>query len=267
MTTFNEADHPRGEAGKFTTKAQSESNVALLQPDKWEAHGKAIEDAVDRVGIRDGEVYEYSNTALLLTDAGEAEATIHLWDDSERPAYLRHNFATGKTKYMCAWLTHETDDKELIRTVVDDICRDHEADVDGMFEHLRQEAAAGTGVDSDVAKALSAGKAERFNTHRAKIGDKIVITRDGHDIQMTVSNIFPAGSGGTSFAAGPHISAHIRPGGYSVSIDATNVDSHQARVFPSDPEPQPAVDEYAAARPFTASAQPKPNSYGGPYLR
>ena len=56
-------------------------------------------------------------------------------------------------------------------------------------------------------------------TERLKIGDKLVVTRDGRTNLMTVHTILPKGWGGVRESAGPHILAWIRPGGYGVGFD------------------------------------------------
>lgn len=58
-----------------------------------------------------------------------------------------------------------------------------------------------------------------LTTERLKIGDKLVVTRDGRTNLMTVWHISPAGSGMTRESAGPHIHAQIRPGGFGVTFD------------------------------------------------
>lgn len=60
-----------------------------------------------------------------------------------------------------------------------------------------------------------------YNTYAAKVGDTITITEPGREpLAMTVWLISPAGDAGRSFAAGPRIHAHIRPGGYAITFDA-----------------------------------------------
>ncbi|WIB65343.1 hypothetical protein [Curtobacterium sp. MCBD17_040] len=45
MTTFNEFDHPRGDAGKFTEKHFAEANVALAAPDAVQLGEYAVKTA------------------------------------------------------------------------------------------------------------------------------------------------------------------------------------------------------------------------------
>lgn len=56
-------------------------------------------------------------------------------------------------------------------------------------------------------------------TERLKIGDKLVVTRDGRTNLMEVWHISPPMSGGRRESAGPMIHAHIRPGGWGVTFD------------------------------------------------
>ena len=58
-----------------------------------------------------------------------------------------------------------------------------------------------------------------YNTYRAKIGDKIVVTRDGRTNLMVVHHISPPMSMGRRESAGPSIGAWIRPGGYGLFFD------------------------------------------------
>jgi hypothetical protein len=58
-----------------------------------------------------------------------------------------------------------------------------------------------------------------LTTERVKVGDKLVVTRDGRTNLMEVYSIDPAGSMGRREPAGPRIGAWIRPGGYSVTFD------------------------------------------------
>lgn len=57
------------------------------------------------------------------------------------------------------------------------------------------------------------------NIYALKIGDKVEVTRDGQSHVMEVYMIHAPGTWGTSHAAGPHICAWIRPGGYGVTFD------------------------------------------------
>lgn len=58
-----------------------------------------------------------------------------------------------------------------------------------------------------------------ITTERVKVGDKLVVTRDGRTNLMTVHHISPAGSMGRRESAGPSIGAWIRPGGYGLFFD------------------------------------------------
>ena len=64
-----------------------------------------------------------------------------------------------------------------------------------------------------------------FSAYRAKIGDKITVPANGtaspERLTLTVSHIAPPMSGGRRESEGPQITAHTRPGGYSITIDAT----------------------------------------------
>lgn len=70
-----------------------------------------------------------------------------------------------------------------------------------------------------------------YNVHRARVGDIISVTRDGRVYDMTVWRIDAPGTAGTSYAAGPHVMAWIRPGGYGVTLDAGNVEHYSARLI------------------------------------
>jgi hypothetical protein len=58
-----------------------------------------------------------------------------------------------------------------------------------------------------------------YNTHRAQIGDKLAVTKDGRTNLMVVHSIMAPGWGGVRESAGPHVMAWIRPGGYGVGFD------------------------------------------------
>lgn len=68
----------------------------------------------------------------------------------------------------------------------------------------------------------------KFNAYRAKVGDRITVPADTHSnaerLTLTVSHIAPPMSGGRRESEGPQIIAHVRPGGYSIAIDATTKD-------------------------------------------
>lgn len=57
------------------------------------------------------------------------------------------------------------------------------------------------------------------DTETLKVGDKLILTEDGRTTQLVVWAIQPPGTGATSYASGPHIMAHIRPGGYGITFD------------------------------------------------
>lgn len=67
------------------------------------------------------------------------------------------------------------------------------------------------------------------------VGTPVRVTlRDGSTYDMVISQRHPAGSAGRAHSAGPHIVAHIRPGGYSVALDSAEVASVDiAPQFPS----------------------------------
>lgn len=59
-----------------------------------------------------------------------------------------------------------------------------------------------------------------------QVGTRVRVTlRDGSVHDMVVSQRHPAGSAGRSYAAGPHIVAHVRPGGYSVALGSLEVET------------------------------------------
>ncbi|ALY10629.1 hypothetical protein FDH86_gp094 [Arthrobacter phage Tank] len=64
-----------------------------------------------------------------------------------------------------------------------------------------------------------------LNTYSLRIGDKLIVERDGQEHVMEVYMIHPPGTWGTSHAAGPHINCWIRPGGYAVGFDYTHLSS------------------------------------------
>lgn len=72
-----------------------------------------------------------------------------------------------------------------------------------------------------------------YNPHRARVGDRVTLERDGRQTHLTVWNVTPAGTAGRSYAAGPTVWAHVRPGGYGVTFDAASY--HAPHVFHADP--------------------------------
>lgn len=77
------------------------------------------------------------------------------------------------------------------------------------------------------------------------VGDLVSVTlTNGQTYTMTVSSIEAPGSMGTSYASGPRVMAHIRPGGYSVCLSGAEVASWEC----TTPEPAtPATVTLAAA--------------------
>jgi hypothetical protein len=75
-----------------------------------------------------------------------------------------------------------------------------------------------------------------YNTHRARVGDIISVTVDGRDYQMTVWHISPPGTGATRYSAGPHIHAQIRPGGYGITFDYSNIERYSPKLLTPAPE-------------------------------
>ena len=66
----------------------------------------------------------------------------------------------------------------------------------------------------------------RFNNHRARIGDKVRVTlTTGETYDMIVSQVNDPVSMGLAEYRGPQVIAHIRPGGYSVSLSSSIVAS------------------------------------------
>ena len=63
------------------------------------------------------------------------------------------------------------------------------------------------------------------NVWKLKVGDQI--HEDGKNYTLTVSAVAPPMSLGRAERHGPSITAHIRPGGYSVSFDASGADRFQ----------------------------------------
>ncbi len=59
-----------------------------------------------------------------------------------------------------------------------------------------------------------------YDVHSAKVGDRIILEEPGRDaIEMTVWAIEPPGTAGRSRASGPLVYAHIRPGGFGITVD------------------------------------------------
>ncbi|MBM4574842.1 hypothetical protein GS896_27680 [Rhodococcus hoagii] len=62
-----------------------------------------------------------------------------------------------------------------------------------------------------------------YDVFAAKVGDKITLAEPGRNpVPMTVWLISPAGSDARAISAGPKIHAHVRPGGYCITFDATS---------------------------------------------
>jgi len=65
-----------------------------------------------------------------------------------------------------------------------------------------------------------------LNLYALKVGDEIIVgTRGSTPSVMTVYRIDPPGTYATSHTDGPHINAHIRPGGYGLSFDYSHLRS------------------------------------------
>lgn len=76
-------------------------------------------------------------------------------------------------------------------------------------------------VDSLVASRRAAGSpSTRLNTSALKVGD--TVREDAKGTILTVHRIAGPGTYGVSYAQGPRVYAWIRPGGYGVTIDASN---------------------------------------------
>lgn len=58
-----------------------------------------------------------------------------------------------------------------------------------------------------------------LTTERVKVGDKLVVTRDGRTNLMTVWHVDPPGTGMRRESAGPLVHAWIRLGGYGLAFD------------------------------------------------
>lgn len=225
-------ENSRGAGGKFGAQVHSESPTVTLGGDPWGEHSDAVEDAASRTGIRDGHAYTYKSSSLQANAAGQLELAINLADDDGDSAQLVHNYARDTTTYKSRSLSIETEDTELVETVVNDVCPEYEGNPSGVFERFSHEAKVSPGIHPKVDSLLnSRSKTEprQLNTRASKVGDKLVITQDGKDLEMTVARIDPPGTFGTSYADGPHIAAHIRPGGYAVNLDDSNIGKYQAR--------------------------------------
>lgn len=57
-----------------------------------------------------------------------------------------------------------------------------------------------------------------FDVFTAKVGERIIHTRDGRRTPMTIWRIV-----GPQRATGPRIYAHTRPGGFGISFDAISL--------------------------------------------
>lgn len=63
-----------------------------------------------------------------------------------------------------------------------------------------------------------------MNKSAAKIGDRVRVTlASGNVHDMTISQISSPLSAGLAEYRGPQVVAHIRPGGYSVNLDSSQV--------------------------------------------
>lgn len=232
-TTRNRVDKGVSTGGQFAKENKPEASGVSLNPGipKWEQHALCVEDAAARAGFVHGQEFDYNSTSLQHDPNGALEAAINVTGGGKR-SQIVHNFRSGETSRI-NWSgssgARSTDPAD-IKEITMDINPDRGHTPKAMFDSLRAEAAKEDGL------ALKT-EPRSFNTYAARVGDTVTITRDGKDIDMTVSHITPAGVGGSSFARGPSIGAHIRPGGYGISFDAQSKDDFNARVVP-----QPIVE-------------------------
>lgn len=84
---------------------------------------------------------------------------------------------------------------------------------------------------------------DNFDTYTAKVGERIVIHRDGQDTTMTIWHISEPGLQGITRADGPRIFAHTKPGGFGMSFDAASLRAGYYTVTKAEPEPEEAPGE------------------------
>lgn len=70
-----------------------------------------------------------------------------------------------------------------------------------------------------------------MDIQQLKVGDPVIVYRDGHGSKMIVRSIDPPGSAMRAVSAGPWINAHIRPGGYAVGFDLGTIAGGFLRVY------------------------------------
>lgn len=143
-------------AGRFAPEAKSEAaGVSLSGAVADQSHRAAVSQAASATGIYSGHAYEYLSTAMHTNERDEAVAAIRLNDGCD--TVLSHNYATGITTYTCEDMgVSGSTDNDLIQVAVDDICREHEGDADGMFTRLRRESLAAEDLNPQVRSALTA---------------------------------------------------------------------------------------------------------------
>ena len=70
----------------------------------------------------------------------------------------------------------------------------------------------------------------KYNSHAAKVGDRIELREPGlPPLALTVWQVTAPGGGGVALWAGPKVWAHTRPGGYGITFDAGSY--HAPHVF------------------------------------
>lgn len=62
-----------------------------------------------------------------------------------------------------------------------------------------------------------------YNLHTAKVGDLVRVTLEDAEYDMTVHTVMEPGAYGVGYQHGPRVLAWIRPGGYGITLNASNV--------------------------------------------
>ena len=74
------------------------------------------------------------------------------------------------------------------------------------------------------------------STRNLVIGQKIMVTETGQEPRrMIVSQVHGPGTGGESWHDGNHVTAHIRPGGYSISFNDSHLRMGRIVISPYTP--------------------------------
>lgn len=83
----------------------------------------------------------------------------------------------------------------------------------------------------------------KYSKHSAKVGDRVRVTFHTEKVvDMIVSQVSPPGTYGRSFADGPVVLAHIRPGGYGTDLSWRGINSIEALDYVQKTDPAIAAD-------------------------